>query len=69
MLKGIGVGMNEGNRLRKYLIVGDTKEEFLIKAASLQQAHQLAIQMNMKVKAVFYEHPDSYGLDNMWEYV
>ena len=69
MLKGIGVVMNEGNRLRKYLIVDDTKEEFLIKAASLQQAHKLAMQMNMKVKAVFYEHPDSYGLDNMWEYV
>ena len=61
--------MNEGNRLRKYLIVGDTKEEFLTKAASLQQAHQLAMQMNMKVKAVFYEHPASYGLDGMWEYV
>ena len=69
MLKGIGVVMNEGNRLRKYLIVDDTKEEFLIKAGSLQQAHQLAKQMNMKVKAVFYEHPASYGLDGMWEYV
>ena len=46
-----------------------TKEEFLTKAASLQQAHQLAMQMNMKVKAVFYENPASYGLDGMWEYV
>ena len=61
--------MNEGNRLREYLIVDDTKEEFLIKAASLQQAHQLAKQMNAKVKAVFYEHPGSYGLDNMWEFL
>ena len=61
--------MNEGSRLRKYLIVDDTKEEFLIEAASLQQAHQLAMQMNMKVKAVFYEHPDSYGLDNIWEFL
>ena len=49
-------------RIRKYLIVDRTGTEFLIEAESLKQAHQLENQMNMKVRAIFYEHPSSFGV-------
>ena len=64
-----GVTMSKDIKIRKYLIVDHTKAEFLIKAESWQQAHQLAKQMNMKVKAVFYEPSFEDGFNKMWENV
>jgi len=49
--------MSKDIKIRKYLIVDHTKAEFLIEAESWQQAHQLAKQMNMKVRAVFMSLP------------
>ena len=62
--------MAKGNRI--YMLIDNREVHWLDEAGSMQHAREIAEVKKMKVKALFYEHPASFGLDDernpIWEY-
>ena len=60
-------------RSRIYMLIDNHKVQWLVKAESMQHAQEIAEVKKMKVRALFYEHPASFGLDDeqnpMWEHI
>jgi hypothetical protein len=54
--------MAKGNRI--YMLIDNREVHWLVKAGSMQHAREIAEVKKMKVKALFYEHPSSFGLDD-----
>ena len=54
------------------MLIDNREVHWLVKAGSMQHAREIAEVKKMKVKALFYEHPASFGLDDernpIWEY-
>ena len=55
------------------MLIDNHKDQWLVKAESMQHAQEIAEVKKMKVKALFYDHPASFGLDDernpMWEHI
>ena len=49
-------------RSRIYMLIDNHKDQWLVKAESMQHAQEIAEVKKMKVKALFYDHPASFGL-------
>jgi len=54
--------MAKGYRI--YMLIDNRKAHWLVKAGSMQHAREIAEVKKMKVKALFYDHPASFGLDD-----
>ena len=52
--------MAKGNRI--YMLIDNREVHWLVKAGSMQHAREIAEVKKMKVKALFYEHPASFGV-------
>ena len=51
-------------RTRIYMLIDNHKVKWLLEAVSMQHAQQIAEMKKMKVRALLYEHPASFGLDD-----
>ena len=55
------------------MLIDNRKVHWLVKAGSMQHAREIAEVKKMKVKALVYDHPASFGLDDeqnpMWEHI
>ena len=55
------------------MLIDNHKDQWLVKAESMQHAQEIAEVKKMKVRALFYEHPAPFGLDDeqnpMWEHI